>query len=130
MTEHELMNAIRVALSRGDARLFRQQVGVGWVGKTSRLTDGSLLIQQPRPLHAGFAGLSDLGGWQTVTVTPDMVGKRIAVYSAIEVKAPRGRVTDEQQAFLDWVARSGGAAGVARSVDDAKKILTSACQGV
>ena len=44
--------------------------------------------------------------------------------AAIEVKAERGRVTPEQQRFIDVVREAGGVAGVARSVDDARAILS------
>jgi hypothetical protein len=39
------------------------------------------------------------------------------------VKAPRGRLTAEQEAFLAMVLEMGGLAGVARSVEDAEEVL-------
>jgi hypothetical protein len=42
---------------------------------------------------------------------------------AIEAKIGRRQATPEQMAFLDLVKRSGGRAGIARSVEDAGKIL-------
>lgn len=124
--ESEIQDAIRVALSRGPVRLFRQNVGTGWTGDVQRMRDGSLVIRNPRPLHAGFKGLSDLGGWVTVEVTPEMVGRKIAVYAAVEVKTATGRVREEQSDFLAIVQQAGGAAGVARSVADAAAIVRSA----
>lgn len=124
--ETVIQDAIRVALSRGPVRLFRQNVGTGWTGEVQRLRDGSLVIRNPRPLHAGFKGLSDLGGWVTVEVTPEMVGRKIAVYAAVEVKTANGRVSEEQSDFLSIVQNAGGAAGVARSVADAAAIICSA----
>jgi hypothetical protein len=73
-------------------------------------------------------GSADLIGWRTVTVTPDMVGQRIAVFTSIEVKTPTGRLRPEQQQWLDAVQAAGGIAGVARSVEDAQR-LTMADQG-
>jgi hypothetical protein len=70
-------------------------------------------------------GSSDLIGWRTVTITPDMVGQRIAVFTSIEVKTPTGRVKPEQQQWLDAVQAAGGIAGVARSVEDALRITTA-----
>ena len=126
MTEHSLMNQIRAALSNGDVRLFRQNTGMAWTGTVSHLKDGSVLIRNPRPFHAGFPGLADLGGWRSVDITPDMVGQRIAVYVALEVKLPRGVVRAEQRAFLAAVQAAGGVAGVVRSIQDADMVLTGA----
>ena len=70
-----------------------------------------------------FTGSSDLIGWTTITVRPDMVGQQIAVFTAIEVKTPTGKVSREQANFIARVAESGGLAGIARSVEDAKAII-------
>jgi hypothetical protein len=45
---------------------------------------------------------------------------------AIEVKTPSGKVTQEQQQFIDRVNKEGGIAGVARSIADARAILAAA----
>jgi len=58
-----------------------------------------------------------------VTVTPEMVGTEIAVFAAVEVKAARGKATEQQKAFIEHIRNAGGIAGVARSVDEAKSIL-------
>jgi dihydroxyacid dehydratase/phosphogluconate dehydratase len=52
-----------------------------------------------------------------------MVGTRLAIFTSIEVKTPTGRVRPEQQAWLEAVQQAGGVAGVARSIDDAVRIL-------
>jgi hypothetical protein len=67
-------------------------------------------------------GSSDLIGFRTVVITPDMVGQRIAIFTAVEVK-DRGKPTDQQQAFINLVQQAGGLAGVARSVPEALSIL-------
>ena len=67
-------------------------------------------------------GSSDLIGFRTITITPEMVGQRVAVFCAVEVK-DRGRPTNQQQAFIRLVEQAGGMAGVARSVPDALAIL-------
>lgn len=71
----------------------------------------------------GSPGGSDLIGYRRVTVTPEMVGQDLAVFAAVEVKTPRGRVKAEQQQFVDHIRSAGGIAGIARSVDEAKNIL-------
>ena len=70
-------------------------------------------------------GSADLIGWKQVTVTPEMVGQQVAVFTSIEVKTPTGRIRPEQQQWLDTVQAAGGIAGVARSVEDALRIMTA-----
>jgi len=52
-----------------------------------------------------------------------MVGTQLAVFTSIEVKSPTGRVRPEQQQWLNAVQAAGGVAGIARSVEDAQRIL-------
>ena len=74
------------------------------------------------------AGASDLIGWRSVTITPDMVGQTIAQFVAIEVKAPGGKTKKKrlelQKLFLACVKRAGGLAGFATSVSEAESILS------
>lgn len=63
-------------------------------------------------------GTSDLIGWRTRVITTDMVGKSVAIFTAIEVKSQAGKLTAEQRDFLAAVRASGGIAIEARSVDD------------
>lgn len=113
--ETEIQQRIRLALgTRSDLRLFRNQVG--------QLPDP----RTGRPVQFGLArGSADLIGWRTITVTPDMVGRRVAVFTSIEVKTPTGRLTPAQHAWLGAVHKAGGVAGVARSVADSLRIVES-----
>ena len=52
-----------------------------------------------------------------------MVGQRVAVFTSLEVKAERGRVSPEQRQWLEAVQAAGGIAGVARSVEEAERLL-------
>jgi len=71
----------------------------------------------------GSPGGSDLIGYRRVRVTEEMVGQEIAQFAAVEVKTPKGRVKAEQQQFINHVLSAGGVAGIARSVDEAQKLL-------
>lgn len=123
MNEANRMRSIMLGLSTPGVRLFRQNVGTGWTGDVTRLKDGAILIKNPRPLQAGLCkGSSDLIGWRSLTVTPEMVGQKIALFLAVEVKGERGRATDEQRKFIDRVRLDGGLAGIARTVEDAMGI--------
>ena len=124
LSESQIQNRILLECGRGDTRLFRQNVGQGWVGRLVRRQAGTVEIAAARPLHAGLCeGSSDLIGWRTVEVTPEMVGQRLAVFTAIEVKSATGRPTPEQLKFLEAVREAGGVACVARSVEDAQRAL-------
>jgi len=104
---------IRLALGREPGlRLFRNNTG--------SLPDP----RTKRPVQFGLCkGSADLIGWKQLTITPDMVGQKVAVFASIEVKTPTGRVRPEQQQWLDAVQAAGGVAGIARSVEDAQRIL-------
>lgn len=119
-TEHE----IALALGRGPVRLFRNNIGAAWLGRERRLEDGSIIILDPTRVVYGLCpGSSDRIGWKSVTVTPDMVGKKVAVFVALEIKTGAGRLTENQTNFITAVNASGGIAGVARNVEDGRKLL-------
>ncbi len=102
---------------RGATRLWRNNVGM-------------LRDRNGRPVAFGLgswggevvSGPSDVIGHHTITITPDMVGRQVAVFVAIEAK-DLGQLKPKQRAFLLAVHRAGGLAGVARSTDDARRIL-------
>jgi hypothetical protein len=131
-TEQTIQNRILQAVSRGAARLFRCNTGQGWAGRAQRISradhvlvqPGDVIVRDARPLHAGLTvGGADLIGWRTVEVTADMVGQRLAVFTAVEVKSARGRVSPAQRQFLDAVLQAGGRAGVAHCEDEAREIV-------
>ena len=115
-TEHAIQTEILLAASAKGYILFRNNTGMGWTGDTERLSDGSVLIRNPRPLHAGLCkGSSDLIGWRPLLVGPEHLGSRLAQFAAIEVKTKRGRATAEQANFLRVVGEAGGIALLSRS---------------
>lgn len=67
--------------------------------------------------------MSDTGGLISELVTQEMVGQLIARYVGIETKTKIGRITPEQRSFIEMVRHMGGRAGVARSVEEAIRIL-------
>lgn len=111
--ETTLQQHIRLAVGqRSDVRLFRNNTGTLPDPRTGR------------PIQFGLArGSADLIGIKQVTITPDMVGQTIGVFTSIEVKTPTGRVTPEQRNWLTMVRKLGGIAGIARSTRDANEIL-------
>lgn len=66
----------------------------------------------------GGDGGSDLIGYKIVTITPEMVGKKVAVFAALEAKKGKNGATADQIKFINAVRLNGGIAGVFRSIDD------------
>ena len=112
MSERDTQTSILLELSHGPTRLLRVNAGVAWQGSVLQHNRDLLVLAHPRAVRLAAPGVSDLIGWTA--------GGR---FVAVEVKAPRGRATPEQLAFLELVQRSGGVAGIARSVDEAWKII-------
>lgn len=112
MNELDIMNRCRMAASKIGSRLFRNNVG-------------ALQTKDGRYVTYGLAvGSSDLIGFTPVLVTPSMVGKRLAVFTAVEVKSETGRSTEEQDNFISTVVGAGGIAGIARSEEDLIGLLS------
>lgn len=113
MKESSLLKHVMLAVGRGAVRVYRNNVG-------------ALKDDDDQWVRYGVCnpGGSDLIGWKSVVVTPEMVGKRVAVFVAIETKGERGRVSGDQAQFIACVNAAGGIAGVVRSVDEATDLLT------
>lgn len=135
MKESNVLRSAWLAVASLGTTVFRINTGKGWVasgGKPQRLVDGSVLVPNARPIALGYAdpkgdpieGTSDLGGWTTITVTPEMVGHKVAVFTAIETKESGGGVKRKAQInFTSRVIAAGGIAGFANSADAAVKIV-------
>ena len=105
-------------------RLFRNNVGTGYQGKSLRLENGDVLIKHPRLINFGLKkGSSDLIGWTTIEITPEMIGKKIAVFTAVELKTEKDRASKEQINFIEQVHKAGGLAGIVYNEDEYKKIF-------
>ncbi len=76
-SETALQNEIRLELGkRSNVRMFRNNVG---------MING---------VQFGLCvGSSDLIGFKSMTITPEMVGQKIAVFTALEVKTEKGKVS-------------------------------------
>ena len=124
--ETNLQNSIRKELTKKmpSVRLFRNNVGLGYMGTVAREEPPIIVLRNYRYVKYGLhVGSSDLIGWKSIEITPDMIGKRVAVFASVEVKTETGKPTDEQKNWIDQVRKAGGIAGVVRSVDDAVRLL-------
>lgn len=120
-SEKLIQQEIHLALaSRPDVRLFRNNVGLGWVGSVERQTAQEITLSNYRPVKFGLhAGSGDLIGWKNVRITQDMVGEDLAVFLSVEVKDIHGRLKVDQQNWFDQVNNCGGIGVVARSAEQA-----------
>lgn len=85
------------------------------------------LGRNPRKMKAGWLipASPDLLGYHSLVITPEMVGKRIAVAMYIEAKTPDGFVAKEQQHFIDRAVKDGAIAGIVRSGKQMEIIFTN-----
>lgn len=122
MTETSLQAEVLRALgSRPDVRLFRNQVGQGWVGKfAARTGDGTLLLGARKVSFGLCPGSGDLIGWRILPVTQAMVGMEIAQFLSVEIKTPGGTIRPEQKNWWHHLNQTGARAVIARSVSEAE----------
>ena len=102
-----------------------------------RNNSGAMKDETGRLVYFGLGNLSknqktkssDLVGITTITITPDMVGRKIGVFTAVEVKkegwSPKklNEREEYQFNFIQWVKSRGGFAGFASTVDSIKDII-------
>ena len=100
------------------ARLFRNNTGVA----RHQGRNGSVQVVRYGVGPTGGGG-SDLIGWKSVVITPDMVGQRVAIFAAPEIKNTGDRLRENQDKWLRWVRDAGGISGVVGSVEDAIALL-------
>jgi hypothetical protein len=100
-------------LMRADVRMWRNNVGVAQTRSGGYLRYGLC------------NGSADFIGLRSIVVSPGMVGKRIAVFLAIECKAPGKNADAHQDAWLQEVRDAGAIAGVARNAEQAEQLLTN-----
>lgn len=98
--EIDIQNAIRIALSK--------------YGVVIRQNTGNFELKDGRRIMCGVKGLSDLL----------FIGKNKVAF--IEVKNATGKISDEQANFIKKMQSLGHIAGVARSVEDALKLIGEA----
>ena len=104
MKEKNLQNLLRLNLPK-NVRLFRNNVGVC-------KTENSTIV------YGLCNGSSDLIGWTSIEITPDMLGKKLAIFTALEIKTETGKVSPEQKVFLENVKNAGGIAKICRKLED------------
>lgn len=125
--ESEIQQKIQIAARYQGCRLMRNNSGAlkDETGRVVRYGLGNISKVQNAEIKS-----SDLIGITTIVITPDMVGKRIGVFTAIEVKKEEwnqnkklDKREEAQLNFINWIKTLGGFAGFATSIDNIKDIL-------
>ena len=85
--------------------------------RCSEAASGSVLFRNAVGFMNGFSfglspGSSDEIGWKEKIITPDMVGQKVAIFQAIEIKTLTDKISYEQIIFYLNVRYAGGLAQV------------------
>lgn len=120
-TEKDIERKIIMDTCKIGCRLFKNNVGSATIknpdtGKEYRVNFGLC------------KGSSDLIGWTPVAITNEMVGKTIAIFTAVEVKKDVSKKynkdrMESQQKFIDIVNKNGGIAFKSDNPDEAIKTI-------
>ncbi len=111
--------------------LKRVMVKISSVSRVFRNNVGLFTTDTGDKIRTGLCkGSSDLIGWTTIEVTPEMVGARVGLFVGIEIKSVRGRPSAEQTNFINQVNGAGGVAFIVRSPDEALAKLTQGIERV
>jgi len=118
----DLSEAYKTVLFRNNVGVFKSQNGrpvrVGLCNETREMNK----------MHKS----GDRIGWTPVTVTPEMVGKTVAVFTSVEMKEegykPSGKAQIEhyeaQRRWADKVDQANGIAGIVDSPEKAVQLVT------
>lgn len=115
--EAPVLAKVRLEASRIGCRLFRNNRGLFYT-------------QDGRMVRAGLeaAGASDTIGLFPVVITPEMVGRKLAVFMAVETKKPGWKKPakkheHEQADFIKFVCEQGGIGVFLTDAADLKKAV-------
>lgn len=113
-TEKDIERTLILHASQCGSTVFKNEVGLAYT-------------KNGYPIKFGLCkGSSDLIGWTPTIITPEMVGSKIAVFTAVEIKKNKHgsyQATKEQKSFINAVRNAGGYAGVADCKTDLERII-------
>jgi hypothetical protein len=130
MAESALYNSYLLRATERGHRLWITPSAMLWAGQAQQLDGGRVMLTGARRVRVGRDGMSDLNGWTSVTITPEMVGMRLPISTSVEVKVPSGgKQSDKQKDWISMVKMHGGIAGFSRSLDDYDALVTAPLVG-
>lgn len=118
-SETPLMKRIFLGLSQTfQAKVFRNQTG------KYKLADGRYLSS-----GVGGNGGSDGIGWVPLVITKEMVGRKVAVFLAVEVKTPKSKSPENplQVNFIRAVNEDGGIGIITKSLEESIEYIRRRC---
>ncbi len=112
--ETNLRNTHTNGLTRWQ-RLWRCNSGAAWGGEFLKPSESFRifgvrvpLLRNLRKIELWPVGAPDLCGFDSVVITPEMVGRRVAVFVGAEIKAGDDKMKPEQKNWRDLIVRMGG----------------------
>lgn len=127
MSESEIQQKIAIEAVKHGCWLLRNNSGA-MQDSTGRVVRYGLGAVSKK--HDDHFKSSDYVGITTITITPEMVGQKIGVFTAFEIKDPEWNENKKldkreqaQKNFLDWVLARGGIARFLNSIDGLKSAL-------
>jgi len=127
-------------MNEAELQAMVQIEGAKFLVNLERNNNVAFMSQDGRMIRAGLGNISkkhsdtfkssDLIGIKTMVVTPDMVGKTIGIFIAVECKDPTWNVNKKldaresaQKKYIDYVVSRGGIAGFVNSIDSFLKLI-------
>ena len=89
-------------------RLFKTDAGPCYQGEVIKHDGNMLILKNPRKLQGLPKGWPDLTGFESVVITPEMVGQKIAVFVGEEIKAGRDVMRPDQKKMQKLIEMFGG----------------------
>lgn len=106
--ENNLKNEVDKNLTSWQ-RLWRINSGMAWAGKVISRMSGVLKLANPRPFFGAPKGFPDMIGFDSIIITPEMVGQRVAVFVGSELKATKNdKLKKDQVNFKNLIVKMGG----------------------
>jgi hypothetical protein len=106
--ENNLKNEVEAKLTTWQ-RLWRANSGKGWAGKFIDAKNGILKLANFGRLELFPPGTPDMIGFDSMIITPEMVGQRVAVFVGSELKATKNdKLNKDQRNFKNLLIKMGG----------------------
>lgn len=127
-----------MTMTESDLSKKIQELAVKFKCKLLRNNSGAMKDKTGRHVRYGLGNISkklwdkwktsDQIGYTKVVITPDMVGRTVAIFTAVEVKLPDSPIDDRyraQEKFINQVKVDGGIAAIIKSIDEIEDLFNS-----
>jgi len=106
--ENNLKNEVDADLTTWQ-RLWRINSGMAWAGKIISRVGGIAKLANAHPFFGAPKGFPDMIGFDSIIISPEMVGKRVAVFVGSELKATKNdKLKKDQVNFKNLLVKMGG----------------------